>query len=358
MKTDNLIVGAGLSGIVLACRIVEEKKENVLIIDKRNHIGGYCYDYRNEEGILIHKYGPHIFRTNSKIVWDYMNRFSKFNTYQHKVLAYSDGRLFPMPINLDTVNFMLGTEYSSLDIMEYFETQRKNIDNIESVKDSVTSQIGELFYEKFFKNYTRKQWGEDPDRLPKEIVSRIPIRTTKEDRYFTHKYQGMPVDGYTEMLTRMLDHPKIKVMLNTDYKDIEGQIEYDTLYYSGSVDEFYDYRYGHLPYRCVSFEMEKTNQPQFQPAAVVNYPNDYDFTRITEFKHFYGMDVKNSVIVKEYSSDRGDPSYPIPKVENLNLYKKYVALNDSSRIHFIGRLGEYKYYSMDQVIEKILNIKI
>ena len=357
MKVQNVIVGAGIAGITLARRLAEEKNQSVLIIERRSHIGGYCFDYREEEGILIHKYGPHIFRTDSKKVYDYLSRFTSWIDYQHKVLSYVGGKLFPMPINLDTVNSFLNTSYTSEDVMDYFNRVKMNKDNINSVQDIIESQVGELFYRAFFENYTRKQWGVSPADLPKEIVSRIPIRNNRDDRYFTVPYQGIPKNGYTEMMAGMLDHPNIHVMLNTDFSWAKGEILFDRLFYSGSIDEFYDYRFGKLPYRCVSFQLEKLNCAFYQPVAVVNYPNDYDYTRITEFKHFTNQKSEHSVIAKEYSSGSGDPSYPIPEKANRKLYEKYKNLETKS-VTFIGRLGQYRYYSMDQVIADIFKIDI
>lgn len=354
MKTDVLIVGAGIAGITLARRIAEEKNLKVLIIEKRNHIGGYCYDYRNHQGILIHKYGPHIFRTNSKRVYDFLSRFTEWYDYQHKVLTNVEGQLLPMPINLDTVNGCLGANYTSENVLDYFEKVRTHPTEITNVKDAVESQVGPYFYETFFKNYTQKQWGEDPQLLPTEIIARIPIRNNRDSRYFTVRYQGIPKDGYTAMLNHMLDHNNIKILLNTDYKEIKEEISAEQIFYSGSIDEFFDYKFGHLPYRCVSFKFEEYDCQEYQPVAVVNYPNNYDYTRITEFKHFTNHHCNNTVIAKEYSSAEGDPSYPIPLKKNVELYKRYNELN-ANNVKFIGRLGKYKYYSMDQIIEEMLN---
>lgn len=358
MKIANIIVGAGIAGAVLARRIAEEKGEKVLVVEKRDHIGGYCYDYRDEQGIFIHKFGPHIFRTDNVHVWNYVNRFSEFKEYQHKVLAYVQGHFYPMPINIDTVNGILGTSFNSDQVLEYFDQVRNKNISAANVKDVVESQVGNLFYELFFKNYTKKQWGEDPSLLPKEIISRIPIRSNREDRYFTVKYQGMPEQGYTQMIRNILSHKNIKVLLNTDYREISTLRGNAKLFYSGPIDEYYEYCFGKLPYRCVSFKLEKYDQEYYQPVAVVNYPNDYDYTRITEYKHFYGNRTSCTVIGKEFSSNEGEPSYPIPQKENKALYEKYFKLAEKDAINFIGRLGEYQYYSMDQIIEKMLHKEI
>ena len=263
-----------------------------------------------------------------------------------------------MPINLDTVNHFLGSNYDSNTVMQYFKESKTHPHTIDNIKDAVESQVGTLFYEAFFKSYTYKQWGIEPEKLPPSIISRIPIRANRDNRYFTVKYQGIPKQGYTAMMKNMLDHPNIKIMLNTNFKDICEEITYDKLYYSGSIDEYFDYVYGKLPYRCVSFKLETYDIPQYQSVAVVNYPNDYDYTRITEFKHFIPSTSHNTVIAKEYPCDSGSPSYPIPLENNINLYKKYLQLADGTNIVFIGRLGQYKYLSMDQVIDGVLMLKI
>lgn len=360
MQVENLIVGAGIAGIVLARRLAEERNQKVLIVERRNHVGGYCYDYRNEDGILIHKYGPHIFRTNSSEAWKYLSRFTDWVDYQHKVLSYVGGKYYPMPINLDTINLFLGTSFSSEDVLRYFEHVKVQKETVENVKDRIESQVGSLFYQSFFENYTYKQWGIAPEKLPKEIVSRIPIRSNRDDRYFTVRYQGLPTHGYTEMMLKMLHHPNIHVMLNTEYKEIKDQIQYSKLFYCGSIDEYFDYCYGKLPYRCVSFELQRLETEYYQPVAVVNYPNDYDYTRITEFKHFTDHKSAHTVIAKEYSCSEGDPSYPIPLKKNLELYQKYVGLCNSisNSPVMIGRLGQYRYYSMDQVVQEILKLGI
>lgn len=353
MRIDAIIVGCGISGSIIARRLAEERNETVLIIEKRNYIGGYCHDYRGEDGILIHKHGPHIFRTDSKKVWDFLSRFCTWQDYQHKVLSYVEGHFYPMPINLDTVNQFLGASYTSETVGEYFASHRTTPEEIHCVKDVIESQIGEEFYHAFFEHYTEKQWGMSCEKLPPEIVARIPIRKNRDDRYFIHRYQALPRDGYTRMFENMLDHPNIHVLLNTDYRDVKDDIECNHVYYSGPIDEYYDYCFGHLPYRSVTFAFETLPIEQFQPTSVVNYPNNYDYTRITEFKHFYGKKVPNTVIAKEIPGENGDPSYPIPTKENKALYERYTSLPHEN-VTFIGRLGEYRYYSMDQIVENLL----
>lgn len=358
MNVNSIIVGAGIAGISLARRLAEEKNERIMIIEKQKNIGGFAYDYRNRDGILIHKFGPHIFRTDSLKVYQFLSRFTKWFDYQHKVLANVEGSFYPMPINLDTVNKYMGTNYTSENVLQFFKEIKTNPVNIENVKDAVESQIGETFYKAFFENYTKKQWGEAAENLPASVIARIPIRSNRDDRYFTSCYQGIPKEGYTAMLEKMLDHPNISIMLNTDYETVKNEIIADKVYYSGSIDEYYNYCFGKLPYRCVYFEIEELDVEYFQPVAVVNYPNNYDYTRITEFKYFNGNRSKRTVIAKEYSSDSGNRSYPIPIMKNKDLYNRYYNLNDNNQVTFIGRLGTYCYLSMDQIIENILNITI
>lgn len=354
MFYDVIVVGAGIAGTVLARRLAEERGLKVLVIEKHNYVGGYCHDYRNEEGILIHKYGPHIFRTDSKKVWEFLSRFTDWHDYQHKVLTNVGGGIFPMPINLDTVNRFLGSHFTSENVMEYFEKHRTHPEQIRNVRDVVESQVGPEFYHAFFEHYTEKQWGCSCEELPPEIVARIPIRKNRDDRYFTHRYQALPKNGYTEMIHNILKHSNIHVLLNTDFIKIQNQLPCDHIYYSGPIDEYYGYCFGKLPYRSVSFKFEKLFRETFQPVAVVNYPNNYDYTRITEFKHFYGNKVNHTVIAKEFPGADGDPSYPIPTKENRTLYQQYAAI-PNEKVTFIGRLGEYQYYSMDQIVENLLN---
>lgn len=358
MHFDTLVVGSGIAGATMARRLAEEKNLKVLVVEKKSHIGGFCYDERNEDGLLIHKHGPHIFRTNSAEVWTYLSRFTDWQDYQHKVLTNVNGQLYPMPINLDTVNGVLGAHYTAENVMDYFRGNATHPEAVNSVKDAIESQVGPLFYELFYKNYTEKQWGLPCEELPPEIISRIPIRSNRDDRYFTHRYQAIPREGYTAMISKMLGHPDIHLLLQTDYSDIRNEVGDIPVFYSGSIDAFFDYCYGKLPYRCVDFKFERLQQPWFQPTAVVNYPNNYDYTRITEFKHFSGYSVGGcTVIAKEYPCAEGDPSYPIPLRQNLALYQKYVGIKPAS-VTFVGRLGKYRYFSMDQVVEDILNMEL
>ncbi len=353
---DYLIVGAGYAGSVLAERLARGSGKQVLVIDKRSHIGGNAYDHYNDDGILIHKYGPHIFHTNSKEVFDYLTRFTQWRQYEHKVLASVDGQLVPIPINLDTINTLYGLNLSAFQVEEFLASRAEKVDQVRTSEDVVVSKVGRELYEKFFRGYTRKQWGLDPSELDAQVTARVPTRTNRDDRYFTDAYQAMPRFGFTRMFEKMLDHPNIKVMLNTDFQDVKDALPFRELIYCGPVDEFFDYQFGKLPYRCLEFKHETHNLARYQPVAVVNYPNEHAYTRVTEFKYLTGQEHPKSSIVYEYSCAEGDPYYPIPRRENAELYKQYQELADASGVHFVGRLATYKYYNMDQVVAQALTL--
>jgi UDP-galactopyranose mutase len=352
---DFLVVGAGFAGSVLAERLASQANKTVLVVEKRTHIGGNAYDCYDDAGVLIHKYGPHIFHTNSAEVFDYLSRFTAWRPYQHRVLASVDGQLVPMPINLDTVNRLYGTRFTSFELQEFFRSVAEPRDPIRTSEDVVVSRIGRELYEKFFRTYTRKQWGLDPSELDAAVTARVPVRTNRDDRYFTDRYQVMPVHGFTRMFERMLAHPKIKILLNTDYCEIKDVIPYREMIYTGPIDEFFDCCYGKLPYRSLEFRFETLPVPRLQPVAVVNYPNDYAYTRTTEFKFLTGQDHPKTTLVYEYPRAEGDPYYPVPRPENAELYRRYKALADATPgVYFVGRLATYKYYNMDQVVAQAL----
>lgn len=354
---DYLIVGAGFAGSVLAERLATRSNKKVLIVDKRSHIAGNAYDHYNEEGILVHKYGPHIFHTNSKDVFEYLSNFTEWRPYEHRVLASVDGQLVPMPINLDTINKLYGLSLNSFEVEQFFESQAEEVPVIRTSEDVVVSKVGRQLYEKFFKNYTRKQWGLDPSELDKSVTSRVPTRTNRDDRYFTDTYQAMPLHGYTRMFERLLDHPNIKVMLNTDYHDIIDFIPFKEMIFTGPVDEYFDFKYGKLPYRSLEFKHETLNVEQHLAAPVVNFPNDNLYTRITEFKALTGQKHPKTALVYEYPKAEGDPYYPVPRLENAELYNQYKKLADETpNVHFVGRLATYKYYNMDQVVAQALTL--
>jgi UDP-galactopyranose mutase len=352
---DYLVVGAGFAGATIAERLAAHAGKSVLVCDRRSHIGGNAYDCHDQSGVLVHRYGPHIFHTNSREVFDYLSRFTEWRSYQHRVKAWVDGQLVPIPINLDTVNQLYGTTYSSFELERYFASVAEDRKPVRTAEDVIVSKAGRELYEKFFRNYTRKQWGLDPSELDASVTARLPVRTNRDDRYFTDTYQAMPVHGYTRLFERILQHPNIRLLLNADYRDVRSMIPHRHLIYTGPVDEYFDYCFGRLPYRSLRFEFETRDLPVAQPVAVIHYPNDHLYTRVTEFKYLSGQEHSKTTLVYEYPTAHGEPYYPVPTPANAALYAKYQALGDAtSDVLFLGRLGTYKYYNMDQVVAQAL----
>ncbi len=351
-----VVVGAGISGLTIAERISNELGEKVLVIEKRTHIGGNCYDYYDDNGILIHKYGPHIFHTEQKQVFDYLSRFTDWNNYQHRVLAYVDGNLLPIPICARTINMLYNLNLSTREVKDFLESVADSGREIKSSEDVVISKAGEYIYEKFFKHYTKTQWDMYPDELDPSVISRVPVRYNTDERYFTDKYQGMPAYGYSKMFDKMVQGQNIKLLLNTDYKQVISDIQYECLVYTGPIDYYYDYEFGSLKYRSIDIVFE-TKQGDYQSAAVINYPNDYDFTRITEYKKLTGQKSDKTVISKEYPTWQGEPYYPVPIESQKSLYNKYKQkAGAEDKTVFAGRLAEYKYYNMDAAVAAALNL--
>ena len=353
---DVLVVGAGFAGAVIAERLASEMGQRVLVVDRRPHIAGNAFDHLNEAGILIHRYGPHIFHTNSQTVVDYLSRFTEWHPYQHRVLAEVRGELLPVPINRTTVNRFFGLDLAEHQVEAFLASMAEPVDVIRTSEDVVVSRVGRALYEAFFRGYTRKQWGMDPGELDKSVTSRVPTRTGDDDRYFSDKFQAMPLHGYTAMFEKMLSHPNITVETGVDYREVRDRVDHGHLVYTGPVDEFFDHCHGALPYRSLRFDHRTLNVSQAQPVAVVNYPSpDVPYTRITEYKQLTGQTHAQTAITYEYPSDEGDPYYPIPRAENAALYARYEALADATPgVSFIGRLGTYRYYNMDQVVGQAL----
>jgi len=356
-RYDYLIVGAGFAGSVLAERLASQHQARVLLIDRREHIGGNAYDELDEAGILYHKYGPHIFHTNSDQVVEYLSQFTEWRPYEHRVLAEVRDQQVPIPINRTTLNKLFALDLKSdEDAAEYLASRAEPVAAIETSEDVVINAVGRELYELFFRGYTRKQWGLDPSELDKQVTSRIPTRTNTDDRYFGDKFQAMPKDGYTAMFERMTDHPLIDKMLGTDFREIRNQVEADHIVYTGPIDEYFDFRFGKLPYRSLKFDHKTLDQEQFQPVAVVNYPSeDVPYTRISEYKQLTGQTHHKTTITYEYPAADGDPYYPIPRPENQELFKRYEALADATPgVTFVGRLATYRYYNMDQIVGQAL----
>ncbi len=354
-RFDYLIVGAGFAGSVLAERLASEAGKRVLLVDRRDHIAGNAYDYYDAAGVLVHRYGPHIFHTNSERVVRYLSRFTDWRPYEHRVLSSIDGQLLPIPINLTTINRFFNVNLDSAGMRSFLAEMAVPSTDIRTSKDLLLSRVGPILYEKFYRNYTRKQWDLDPSELDASVAGRIPLRYDRDDRYFDDTFQAMPAAGYTRMFERMVDQKGLTVRTAVEYQDIAKTYRDAQVVFTGPIDEYYGFRFGPLPYRSLEFKHETHRQEWFQSAAVVNYPNDHEFTRITEFKYLTGQKSPNTSIVYEYPRATGDPYYPIPRPENSGIYAKYRALADrDSHVTFCGRLANYRYFNMDQVVAQAL----
>jgi UDP-galactopyranose mutase len=360
MEYNYVVVGAGMAGAT-AARALADAGKKVLVIEKNDHIAGHCHDYKNTDGITVHTYGPHIFHTNDKDAWEWANRFTNFIYYQHRVLSYAHGRYIPFPINRDTIAELFGTELSINEVQQFLQDEIEHSSfelPLTNFRDAVVSQVGETLYQTFFENYTRKQWGRDPEELSADLAKRIPVRNNRDDRYFSDVYQGIPASGYTGMISNMLDHPEITVQLKSDYLKVRSTMNPEMTVYTGEIDRFFDYCFGKLEYRSLRLEFRTYEQKQYQRAAVVNYPNDYDWTRITEFKQLSGEISNRTTLCFEYPSAEGEPYYIVPDDRNSAMRDEYMEkaaeLEDAGTHLFIGRLAEYTYYNMDQVITATL----
>ena len=359
MTARILIVGAGFAGSTVA-RELADAGHHVRVIDKRLHIAGNAYDETDPYGVMVHRYGPHIFHTNSVMVWRFLSRFTEWRPYEHRVLGVVDGKSYPFPINRDTINRLYGLDLNEAGAAAFFERVREPRDPVRTSEDVVLNSVGRDLYEKFFLNYTRKQWGMEPSQLKAGVAARIPVRTNTDDRYFTDTHQAMPLHGYTRLFERMLDHSNISTELGVEFcAAVAPSLEdaYDHLVYSGPIDAYYGYRFGRLPYRSLRFEHEHLSETgRYQPVGTVNYPNDHAYTRVTEFKHLSGQVHPGTSIMREYPCADGDPYYPVPNVDNETLFKRYEALTEAeSKVTFIGRLAQYRYYNMDQVVAAALS---
>jgi UDP-galactopyranose mutase len=361
-QVDILIIGAGISGSVLAERYASMGKK-VLIIEKRNHIAGNCYDYVDDNGILVSKYGAHLFHTNDESVWQYVNKFSSWYPWEHKVIAKVDDKLVPIPVNINTVNNLFGTTITSEEEMkEWIEFNRIPIPNPQNGEEAVLNRVGFTLYEKMFKHYTKKQWDKYPKELDASVLDRIPVRFNYDDRYFSDAFQALPKGGYTQLFDNILQNSNIEVLLETDYFDVKDQYTgYQKLFYTGPVDRFFDFKHSleeKLEYRSINFVSETIDTDYFQENSVVNYPGtEVDFTRIIEYKHFGDQQSNKTTIVREYTVDEGDPYYPVPNPRNQEIYNKYKLETEKLiDIHFVGQLANYKYFNMDQAFKNALDL--
>jgi UDP-galactopyranose mutase len=349
--SETLIVGAGYAGSVMA-RELADAGRRVHVIDKRPHLAGNAFDELDEHGVLVHRYGPHIFHTNAPRIAEYLSRFTEWRPYEHRVRGVVDGKDYPFPINRDTLNQLYGLNLDEAGAAAFFERVREPREPVRTSEDVVLNSVGRDLYEKFFLHYTRKQWGLDPSELKAGVAARIPVRTNTDDRYFTDNFQAMPLHGYTSMFEAMLDHPGISVELGVDFAEVRERGGFDHVVYTGPIDAYFGHCFGKLPYRSLRFEHEYlADTAQFQPVGTVNYPNDHAYTRITEFKHLTGQRHAGTSIVREFPQAEGDPYYPVPRTENEALFKRYEALAAQERdVTFVGRLAQYRYYNMDQVV--------
>ena len=356
-----LIVGAGLSGVVIAERIANVLNEKVIIIEKRDHIGGNCYDYIHQEtGILMNKYGAHLFHTNKEKVWEYINKFDKWTRWEHKVLTYVDDKFVSIPVNITTINQLCEENLKDEnDVKEWLERTQVKYDNITNSEEMAKSRIGEVLYDKLIRDYTYKQWNKYPEELDKSVLERIPIRNNFDTRYFNDKYQALPHKGYTHFFERLVDNKNIEVFLNTDYFEYIKDKTFDIIIFTGPIDNYFNNELDKLEYRSIDFNIEIIKDMNYyQPNSVVNYPsNDVKYTRIVEYKHFLNQKSKDTIIVKEITNNEGEPYYPVPNKKNLDLYKEYKKLaeeEEKKNVYFIGRLANYKYFNMDEAIENSL----
>jgi UDP-galactopyranose mutase len=361
MTYDIIVVGSGISGATIAERYAKVLNKKVLVIEKRNHIGGNCFDQFDNAGILVSKYGAHLFHTDNEYVWKYLQNFSEWRPYKHKVLSSVDGKLVPVPVNIKTVNLLFDLNIQTEEEMkQWLKTQVTDFKNPANSEQVALSRVGKVLYEKLFKNYTIKQWGTDPAKLDASIIGRIPVRTTFEEGYFSDKYQAMPTEGFTKLFGKMLSHPNITVQLGTDFEKRKNSLkDFEKLFFTGPIDLYYGFSEGKLPYRSLRFNFETHDSEYFQTNSVINYPNDHDYTRILEFKYMFGQLSPKTTIAKEYPTWNGEPYYPVLSKENLEMYGKYNNLEELEAkrgIYFIGRLANYKYINMDQSFGNALDL--
>ncbi len=353
-----VVVGAGFAGSVIAERLASQLGRSVLVLDRRAHIGGNAYDEYDDAGVLVHRYGPHIFHTNGPEIAAYLSRFTEWRPYEHRVLAAVRGQLLPIPINRTTVNRLFALDLrDAAEVEAFYASRAEPREPKRTSEDVVVARVGQELYELFFRGYTRKQWGLDPSQLDASVTARVPTRSDDDDRYFTDRFQAMPRDGYTAMFQRMLDHPLIEVRTGAEFETAHHQLDYDLLVYTGPIDEYFGHRFGRLPYRSLRFEFETLDVERHQPAACIHHPNEHAYTRVTEFKHITGQVHPKTTIMREYPTAEGEPYYPVPRPESAAAYERYRLLGEATQgVHFVGRLATYRYYNMDQVVAQALTV--
>ena len=351
---DFLIVGAGFAGSVLARKLAEDCHATCLVVDRREHIAGNAFDSTDSHGVLLHRYGPHYFRTNSSRVVEFLSRFTTWHPVEYRIQSCVEGKLWPFPINLNTFEMLLGRASSSAEMEATLAQWRVPITSPANSEEVIVSQVGWKLYEMFYRNYTRKQWAREPRELDPSVCGRIPIRTNRDDRYLTESFQALPADGYTAMFANMLDHPRIEVRLGTAYEDVRRGVGCRHLIYTGSLDAYFDFCHGPLAYRSLRFEAETHFQEFVQPVVQVNFPNDHAYTRTVEIKHATGQKLPVTTVMKEYPIEAGteaEPYYPVPAPDTRLVFSKYQTLAECERdVTFLGRLANYRYYNMDQIV--------
>ena len=366
MKYDYLIIGAGYAGSILAERISSQLNKKCLIVEKRSHIAGNAYDYYDNYGILVHKFGPHIFHTNSKKVHDYLSQFTEWQPYIHRVRAVVEGKSVPVPFNLNSLYELFSPKFAEKlenKLLEKYGYGLKiPILKMKETEDADLKFLSEFIYKNVIYGYTVKQWGLKPEELDSSVTARVPVFISRDDRYFQDSYQSMPKYGYTEMFSKILNHKNIHILLNCDYKDIIEDIKFDKIIFTGPIDEYFDYIHGALPYRSLKFDFVNYDTEIYQEVGQKNFPNNYDYTRITEFKYLSSQKHDKTTVAYEYPQafERGinEPYYPIPSDDNNLIYQRYKLEADKleGKVYFVGRLAEYKYFNMDQTIGVALQI--
>ena len=365
MGVDWIVVGAGFTGATFAERMATAGRR-VLIVDRRAHIGGNAHDETNAHGILVHRYGPHIFHTNSEAVWRYLGKFTEWRAYEHRVLGLVEGKLVPIPFNLDSLAALFSKKAAarieSALITQYGFGKRVPILKLRTSEQPDIRDFADYVYRNVFEGYTLKQWQLRPEELSASVTARVPISVSRDARYFQDIFQAIPLRGYAEMFRRMLEHPNIVVALNYDWKRSMIKGRHTRVLFTGAIDEFLDYRFGPLPYRSIRFEERTLQKPQEQPVGTINYPNDYNFTRITEQKIITGQQAPVTTLITEFPRShepgRTIAHYPIPRDENRLLYGKYAAAVKAEfpDVCFAGRLADYQYYDMDQACARALKL--
>lgn len=366
MRQQWVVVGAGLVGCTIAERLATVLNERVLLVEARHHVGGNTYDELDSHGVMVHRYGPHIFHTNDERVWKYLSRFTKWNTYEHRVMAQVEGRLIPLPFNFNSLSALFPLDQAvhleQLLMEHYGPGQEIPILRLREAEEPLIRKLADYVYERIFYGYTVKQWGLTPEQLGPAVMGRVPVRLSRDNRYFRDRFQGIPVLGYTHMIQRMLSHRNIEVALSTPFRTILDCASRCRLIFTGTIDSYFNHYFGLLPYRSLRFEFEHHTVEQYQSVPQINFPNQYEYTRTVEHKHMTGQKMLGTTIAREYplphEPGKNEPYYPVPSAENRAVYARYAAEAEKLRgsVFFAGRLADYRYYNMDQAVARALTV--